>query len=772
MSIFNALFCALLFYGFLHLLGRTTIRLCHYRPDALEAHAISPVIGLASLTLITTYLVLFGIPLSAVSKNMSIGIAIISVISLKLSPLPNFNIRELHIRPAFLMPLVITALFIVLPFVVGGYQFAILRGNGSDAFNYVEMADALSRYPIDWIQAQTKETLTAQSPNLYFAKDLLGSRWSISALLAFISNAFSISPIEFEYVFTLTLMIVLLNSLTAAIFATGSLNKTTAWLPAVFIVGFWGQFILDIRAFSQISSLPILVILIGWLLSQVNKPTPIFRYGALLTAILMTALFFQYPEIVVTFLPGAGLIFLIRLWRSHREKSLAATEVNNIVTFVLATLILSAPLNKLVIFAFAQANAGVKQVFGWEGAYFTWLKNPVRGFWGGGINPGFGTYFDNTFAVIAFLLALGLTISMSARVAMLISSRQRLLENLSEAYLLLLAATGLVGAAVITAKGNFWAAGKVASYFSILIPIWIAIYLSSKKDAVLFSRFYRISLSVFGILVLGWASMQFIYAGARVAHAANGSDFPGYISHHGAYRRVNAGAVAQIPYFNCPIGSSIAIFDSNNVGHEFLTHFVEGKGFLSLTPGFPLSRGAGPDLNYHMPENINCFLANKRYFVDEIFEPTMQYPFEYVVAPLGAHFVALISLEGGYGVDTDLATGTQSTWTGQQDVRITLMAGASSAYNVGLKLCPGAVRGANESLTVFVDVDGKRVSQHEVRECIDVDVGLIGNKESKLQQVRLASVDTRLTPTLIGLDPRDLRLRVEVSKVTLNDVGS
>jgi hypothetical protein len=770
-SIANALICAVLFYGFLVLLGRSTIALCRHQSDPLETHAISPVIGVAVLTLLTTYLALLDIPLGSVSKNMALGIAIFATIILASRPAPSFEDNGILSRLKYLAPLLVTVLLVALPFIMGGYQFAILRGNGTDAFNYVTMADALSRYPLDWILAQTKETLAFQSPNLPLAQDLLKTRWSTSALLAFASSAFGISPVEFEYVFTLTLMAVLFNALVAALSATSSLNRLTIWLPVVFVVGFWGQFTLDIRAFSQIVALPILVVLIGWLLSHANRPGSILRYGVSLTAILSAALFFQYPEIVVAFLPGAGLIFLIRLWRAHRENSLTTDDVRSIVAMLFATLLLSAPLINFVIgFAVDQGRFAVNKSLGWESAYFVWMKNPIRGLWGGGINPGLDPYFDNIFAVIAFFITFLLTLGVLVRIVKVIALRQQWQKNLSEARLLLLAISGFVGAIVLVTRENPWAAGKVLSFFSILIPIWMALYLSNEKLKGSNSRLNNTSHSILTMAILGWGGMNLVFAGARIAHAVNGSDFPSYITQHGEYRRVNAEAVARMPYFNCPTGSSVAIFEPTVWGREYLTHVAEGRGFSAITPGFPQSRSAELE-RYGVQDQINCAVADRKYFDASSLSPIGNNPREFVAGQPGDQFVALIGLEGGYGIEMNRETATRYVWTGQQDVWITFLARAS-AYDVELKLCPGAIRGTNESLTVFVDVDGKRVSQHEVRECIDLNVGLVENKETKLQQVRLTSVDPRPAPTLLGLDPRDLRLRVEVSKVSLKDMGS
>lgn len=766
MSTANALICAALFYGFLVLIGRATIAICRHRSSRLESIAIAPVVGLAVLTLLSTYLVLLDIPLNAVSKNLALAIAILVPIFLTIRRVTSVETKEIGPGLEYLAPLGVTALLVALPFIIGGYEFAILRGNGTDAFNYVTMADALTRYQLDWILAQAKETLEFQSPNLSLAQDLLKTRWSTSALLALVSNAAGISPIEFEYAFTLTLMIVLFNALVGALSATSSLTRVTIWLPVVFVVGFWGQFTIDIRAFSQIVSLPILVTLIGWVLASDAGTHPNFRYGIPLTAILSAAVFFQYPEIVVAFLPGAGFLFLRRFWITNRKEWLSSKDIRDIVAVFSITLLLIAPLITFLIdFTFNQTRVLVVKSLGWENAYFTWLRNPLRGIWGAGINPGLGVYFDNAFEVIAFLVTLGLTLGVAARIAAPLSSRPRLQANLSETGVFLLAASGLIGAGALVVTDNFWAAGKVVSYFSFLIPVWMAIYISIGNTVLSTAPVFGVAHRVLVTSILGWIAIGIILAGTRVIHSARGSDFPNYILGHGEYREVNAGALAQLPYFNCPAGSAIAIFEPTVWGREFLTHLVEGRGLAAFTPGFARSRSTESSKR-GMTVPVNCALAQRKYFDASSLPPMAPNTAEFFAAPPGEHFAALSAFEGGYGTELDRDTSTRYVWTGQQDVRLTLLAHAS-AYVVGLKLCPGSARGTSDPINVFVDVDGLRTSQLEVRDCIDLDLELVATNQMKSHQIRLTTTDPRHGPTLLGQDTRDLRLRVDVSRIYL-----
>lgn len=752
MSIANALIRSILFYGFLIILGRATIVFCCHQLDPLENHAISPVIGLAVLTLLTTYLVLLGIPLDIVARSMMLGIAVFAIIFLVLSPRGGFN-KGVYFSFKYLAPLFVTALFLTLPFILGGYQFAILRGNGTDAFNYVTMADALAKFPMNWILSQTKETLSVQSPSLPLAQDLLHSRWSTSALLSFASSAFGISPVEFEYVFTLTIMVVIFNALIAALSAICSLTRLTNWLPVVFVVGFWGQFTLDIRAFSQIASLPILVVLIGWLLSCSNYSVPIFRYGISITAILFAALFFQYPEIVVAFLPGAGLIFLIFLLRTYRKNELTKEAIKKLAAFSLSTLFLITPLIKFIFrFAFEQVNSTANQSFGWEKAYFTWLKNPIQGLWGIAINPGLGHYFDNVFEGITFFIALVLTFGVITRVSVFLVLRQRLHDNLSEAGLFLIGISGLVGSIALFVRGNIWAAGKVLSYFSILIPIWMAIYISKKRLKESNSRLNKVLSRILFVTILGWMAINFIFAGARIVHAVNGNDFRNYIMHHGEYRRVNADIFSEKLISDCPIGSTVAVIDPRVWAREFKVHLLEGRGYKVNLPGIGSIRSGD------LPDTVNSFSSSSYLLVgDGRFSTVGQGKTHPSIISLSSYLIGIVGINNDYGLEFDAKGRYVYLWNSGRPMEIKLFSDRESEISFEFELCPGKNRTETNPIFVYL---GDKQKYVKLTQCTFVTIPQHVSKGVNI--FRISVMDSDRDPTIIGKDTRDLRLLVKI----------
>src|SRR5690606_3597149 len=111
---------------------------------------------------------------------------------------------------------------------------------------------------------------------------------------------------------------------------------------------------------------------------------------------------------------------------------------------------------------------------------------------------------------------------------------KQLHEKFTERGLILFSVSGLAGVALLLFRENMWAVGKLVSYFSILIPIWIAIFLCQHK----LNRLASTSSKVFSAFLIGaifsWGTLNFILAGSRVANAVSESELSGYISHHGA----------------------------------------------------------------------------------------------------------------------------------------------------------------------------------------------------------------------------------------------
>jgi hypothetical protein len=775
MSTAFAISCAVLFYAFLALIGRAVIVIIGpTRLASIESHALAPIAGLSVLTLLTSYLVMAQIPLAKVSAPLAVVFAFLAVIAIlvKIRCAPAEKRGPLFLRE-YWIPFLVVSILIFFPFTVGGYQFSILRGNGTDAFNYVTMADAISHYPIDWLMSQPKDVLADQSPSLPHAQNLLKTRWSTSALLAFSATALSISPIEFEYTFTLTLMLVLFNSLVVVLSATRTLTKATIWIVVAYVAGFWGQFILDLRAFSQIAASPIIAVLLSWLLAPINQGEHLFRYGAVLTAVLFAALFFQYPEIIVVYLPGAIVVFLARAWWGQRKSSSLNLEIGHLVGFLALFLLLSAPLMQFILgFAYDQVRLASNPPLGWDNAYFSWMKNPVRGVWGGGVSPGLGAKIDTLFAWLSFGIGTVLCIGAMIRFIAIVKDRSQWTMRFPEAAVFFLTLFGAAEVTLLYAKSNPWSAFKVMSYFAMLIPIIIAGWLTwdstrsmTRYRSVFFSR-------ILAIAIFSWIAMNALLAGARIVHAYNDSDFGRYISSHGEYRRINAEGISQVQRLrrlSCPQNSKVAIFDPSASGREFRTHLVDGNGFLASTPPYKQIRSNDQTIKT-VPDSFDCVFANRSYFDSKILvnsESTR----EMFTASTSENFIALVDVSGEYGTELDKVTSKRFAFAGSKNIEL-IMLGRTKRYSLMLKFCPVAPRKPEEAISIFVDAGNIRIVEFELIDCTEKTLELAGSIDGFVQKINISNHNRRHEPTLIGADPRDLRLRVDVIKVRLSESGN
>jgi hypothetical protein len=768
MSVAFPLVCAALMYVFLALVGRAVVNLlCRQYVNRRELHALAPAVGLSVLTLLTTYLVKAGIPLAKVAPVMTLVLALASAIVL-------YRGRNIHqgesqvARPlaaVCLAAFLITAIAIAVPFVIGGYQFTILRGNGSDAFNYATMADVLARYPLDWVLSHPHDQLAGYSPSLPWAWYLLQTRWSTAALLAFASSATGIAPIQFEYGFMLALALVLFSSLVAALSATGTLTKFTVWLPVAFVGGFWGQYVLDISALSQIAALPIVTVLLAWMLSPPKGSSHFFRYGAVVTAILFAGVFFEYPEILIAYFAGMAFLFLVRSLIAHRSASSSAAFARPVLVFLASTLILTAPLLLFVVnFAHGQASFATAKTLGWEDAYFSWMRQPIMGVWGGGATLNEGSITD-IYATLAYVVGLILTIAVFVRVIIVVRNYRGLNDLFPEIAALLLAASGAAGYLVLVALGNPWSAGKVMSFFVVLIPIVLALWVvqpvrhtdgSTRKVSV---------AKVLTVPVIGWVAMNAIFAGARISHTLDGTDFGTYIAHHGEYRRVNAGEIAQTPIPDCARNAKVAVFDISDWGREYRTDIVEGYGFSVATPPYNEVRSE-VQASDKVRLGFDCVFADRNYFdAPDVSRNTTG---DQVFIKLHDQtFVALAGMVGGYGLELDPSTGRRFVFTGNQEVQMTVV-GRASKYNLTLKVCAVALRPQNEPISVYLDAGGTRLDEFQVTDCVTKTESVTGDTNGFTQHLRITSNDSRKGPTLIGADPRNLRLRVEVLSVRIS----
>jgi hypothetical protein len=311
--------------------------------------------------------------------------------------------------------------------------------------------------------------------------------------------------------------------------------------------------------------------------------------------------------------------------------------------------------------------------------------------------------------------------------------------------------------AILIEKGNPWSAGKAMTFFVVLIPIILACW---TRHRAVSTRWMLV------VPVLGWIVVSAMFAGARISHAATSTDFVNYISGHGAYRLIHADQIEQANFAGCARGSRVAVFDISDWAREYRVHLAEGNGFVVVTGPSAALRDNSYGKEVARAKDFDCAFADREYF--DARDIQRRSADQQVFAPTHGSYIALAAMGGGYGLETDPTTGQRFVYAGSQDVRLTVI-GKTSKYGIVINVCPVAPREQREPITVFIDAGNDHVDQFSMTNCVTRTVKIEGRSEGFSQQIRISSVDSRIGPSHIGADPRDLRLRVEPVEISLVD---
>jgi hypothetical protein len=316
------LFLILLFFG----TGRAFLDLIRWRSSVL-AFTLPSCIGITIATVAVTWFYQLGGSLTSFFWVISIAVA--TFLFWRLSTLP---FATFHLRALFKLEyLLVTgfAMLILLPALLGGTQFTIFRSNQDDAFNYLEAA--ITYREQSFANITHWSSIDFVSRGLFpFSQVNLAYRPEISFLYSALSCFRPSAFLSLHYVFLVYFQfITFCGTCGLASEVLKGRHRIIAILLAAGVVGgFWGQYILDIDAWSQFAFMPLatcsLVLLIKILQNQTNaeKPDHSAKFSAVY-CVSWIGLFYMYPEGAIFILVAhtgcfiAGLIFFrLRIsWR-------------------------------------------------------------------------------------------------------------------------------------------------------------------------------------------------------------------------------------------------------------------------------------------------------------------------------------------------------------------------------------------------------------------------------------------------------------------------
>ena len=396
-------------------------------------------------------------------------------------------------------------------FAIGGRQFYVFQGNHYDTFNYIESALTYRITPYKLLTSEGIPWVVYHNGFPYAIKNnLLRPTISILAGMLYgidIKHFFLISACLMNYCLFLT-------GGTVALLIRNMLNLKdviTILVGVSFYLGFWGQYIFDINAWSQTTWMPVILLLIYEVFEISNAKATNSVYintnSTILFSILAIGSFYLYPEGGAFFIPaiifgiistcyryrtfkisptyicggGALLIFLTPVWRSNVASLFVqfknATTENTFWHFFDAPFLgLSGLSTQSLILRYIDVGSGVL------GFYF--------------LTP--STSASLFIAVAERVITLVIYIIIISQV---IINYKQLIKSKQYSYLGVVSSILFLEITLLLYRKNYWGAGKAFSYFS---PIFLILITANLLSINTRRSSYRLaSIICFWFITLG-----------------------------------------------------------------------------------------------------------------------------------------------------------------------------------------------------------------------------------------------------------------------------
>lgn len=514
----------------------------------------SPIVGYIFTVILGVYLVLLNFPVGAWAWVYTLFSILFSAWLFK------FSKQKIKFVKPLISLYCCVFLLLVLPLLLGGINFAVLRGNGTDAFNYMSMAGFLQHEPWYLLKTASFQELLDKHASYPLAKELLTERWATSMILAYFSSLVHIPIYRLDYAYNLIFFWI-----SAGIFYLYIKNifKNHLWLIILLAVicstGFWAQLILDTRAMSQMSVLPV-ILMFSYLFVELRKSDT--QYQVLL-GLSAASIVYLYVEIVPLVVLTLGLYLAVDFVQKRNFR-----EILKPITVILLTSIFFVlpAFDFLLAFLEKQMHLAVGNKINWHLAYFSWLYDfPLMGLWG--LGP---------FSVHSILIKLGIGFASLMSMVFVYGLMRSLVSRINSYSLLssCFVLASLIIFSFLYLNSQYWSAGKILSY---AYPYFIFIFLVG-VGLLQETRFKKISY----VILLLWMISQLFLAFMRISLVIIKKDFPHYVYGHGYYRQhdfndnpfknischailvdINDGWLEE--YFNLVFGWNYSIFNPHGV---------------------------------------------------------------------------------------------------------------------------------------------------------------------------------------------------------------
>ena len=482
------------------------------------------VIGLCVAVLFTSFSYQFG--LSAFGSGVVFYIFSIILIFLRLKEMYR-NIKARVVNKyalkncSTLIPFFVFLSFVHLPKYFGGDRFAVFQGNHWDQLSYIGISQSVSRYSFSDLLNGSTSNLILQDPVTVNAINSMRARPNVEIMYAALIRPLGFSLVNFAYTYQLILLSVLLFTVIGFI-KHFSINSSTAMnrfsisvISVVFLMGFWGQYLVDINAWSALSISPLILFLFVAIDVSIERPN-FYSNAQVFLALVTTALL--YPEATLFMVPFFALFLLIRVFQEKHKSIKLITSYAGIS--IIAISVLMSSYFQPIQFGYKQFKFGNSSASEPWGEYFQAflsggygsLSAPIQVFvysipmgitgmyFMAPSRPGIHSLFEflkTTFSIY--------TISMLV-VFFLIAFRTK---RRTAIFLSVFPALFLIP--LISKYSTIWVAGKALNY---LMPVFFSLVVILTLDSF---RQSRLILKFFvGCFVLMWMISQVIFAVNRV----------------------------------------------------------------------------------------------------------------------------------------------------------------------------------------------------------------------------------------------------------------
>lgn len=253
---------------------------------------MAPILGLALVSIVVPIAYRWGFSIDHIWVGL-LAFSLLSIIFLIFQRKKKIAFKMLSLKKSLIC--LLGAFLLIIPSLVGGLNFSFFQGNHWDHFGYWESSIAYSKNTYKKVKEASKEEVL-ETPQLHKAGIDLSIRPTAHLIYSLVTKLFRNQMYKLHYTFLIfcfflssfALMFFLIQ-----VFQVGT--NLSLVIGFCFSLGFWGQYVLDINAWSHIVSFPSFLLLLSFVYLCLKEQK--LKYFISL-GFFVSSLLFIYPELL------------------------------------------------------------------------------------------------------------------------------------------------------------------------------------------------------------------------------------------------------------------------------------------------------------------------------------------------------------------------------------------------------------------------------------------------------------------------------------------